>query len=138
MANQTLFGAIAGTARVPSGTFFGIFKTLTNGTASPEIIFGAANPVPHNFTVFGFEIWNNTGGAQAGATATLQSNLNGGGLVAISDPVAFALNDSKGIATTIDPAQAALTRGNAVEDILNIAKNANTNAGICMVLAFAR
>jgi hypothetical protein len=136
MADVTLFGAIA--ARVPSGTFFGIYKVLTNGTVSPEVIFNAANPVPHNFTVFGFEVWNNTGGAQAGATATLQSNLNNLGLVAISDALAFALNDSKAIATTIDPAQAALTVGNATEDILNIAKNANTDAGIAMVVAFAR
>lgn len=136
MADVTLFGAIA--ARVPSDAFFRIYKVLTNGTASPEVIFDAANPVPHNFTVFGFDGWNNTGGAQAGATFTLQSNLNGLGLVAISDALAVALNDSKAFATTIDPAQAALTVGNATPDVLNIAKNAATNAGICTVLAFAR
>lgn len=135
MANVTLFGDL--TARAPAGQLFGIRKTLTNGTASPEVVFNAANPVPRNITVFGFDIWNNTGGAQAGATATLQSNLNGVGLVAISDAVPFALNDAKGGATTINPAQATLSSTSAVPDILNIAKNAVGNAGICMILVFA-
>ena len=136
MADQTIFGAVPGIS--PDSATFHIYKVLTNGTASPEVIFNAANPVPHNFRVIGFEGWNNTGAAQAGATFTLQSNLNNAGLFAVSDALAVALQDSKAYATTISAPQSLLTLGSAVEDILNVAKNAGTNAGIVLALAFIR
>jgi len=137
MANTTMFGpnclGVVGTT--PS---FLVIKELTAATATPEAIFGAANVVPRSFRVIDFTAYNDTGGAQAGATATLQSNLNGGGLVAISDALAIALNDGIARATTIDPAQRDLTFGSAVEDILNVAKNANGDGGLVWVTCILR
>lgn len=133
MANQTLWGTVAGVS--PASASFHIFKLLTNGTASPEVVFNAANPVPRNFTMFGFEVWNNINAAQAAATATLWSNLSGGGLIAVSDPIAFALPNVRGFATTIAPAQATVNAAAVIPDVVNIAKQANTNAGWAFILA---
>jgi len=137
MANTTMFGPDCAGVVGTTPAFF-IIKELTAATATPEAIFNANNVVPRSFRVVDFTAYNDTGGAQAGATAQLQSNLNGVGLVAVSDALAIALNDAIARATTIDPAQRDLTFGNATEDVLTVAKNANGDGGLVWVTAILR
>ena len=137
MANSTMFGpdcaGVVGTT--PS---FVVIKELTAATATPEVIFNANNVVPRSFRVIDFKAYNDTGGAQALATAQLETNLNGGGLAAVSDALAIALNDGIARATTINPAQRDLTFGNAVEDVMDVAKNANGDGGLVWVHCILR
>ena len=135
MADQTLWGLIGHIS--PSSATFDIYKVLTNGTATPEIVFNAARVIPHSFKVVDFKVLNTTG-VQVGATAQLFSTLNGGARTAISDLLATTIDSSIARATTIDRVQSLLTAGSATEDVLDIAKNANTDAGMAFITAILR
>jgi hypothetical protein len=116
------------------------FKILVNlGVATPAPIFVAAAPgdlVPTNMRLIDFDVWNN-GLVQAGATATLQSSIGAGGLVALSSVLDISVQDSKIRTLTMDNAQSDLTAANpAGADTLSVAKNAAGDRGIGTVLAY--
>jgi hypothetical protein len=136
MVDTTLFGPLF-TRIVPVSSMYRMLVDLGAATPTPIITGVGLDVVQTNFRCVNFYVWNNSGGAQGGATAQLQSDLNGAGLVAISDAVAIAVDNAVGRAATMDPAQADLTFGQPVaEDILSIAKNAAGDAGIATILCY--
>jgi hypothetical protein len=134
MVDTRLFGPLF-TRVAPVASMFRILVDLGAADPAPVITGVGADVVLTNFRILDFEVWNN-GAAQAGATAQIFTNLNGGGNNAVTDVVTIALQNEVKNCITLAPAQTDLTFGNAVEDVMTIDKHAAGDRGLASILCY--